>query len=584
MNNELIMELTKEYAPADRNAKLRGIMSKWSKTGLLKNLKEDKAQVVAQLLENQAVEARKQIIQEESSTTPNLAGYNKIAFPLVRRVFGQLLATELVSVQPMSLPSGLLFFLDFHFDRNNGGATAGGSVYGTRDNAPPNNNQQLDAVGADAASGGFYNFANIGYSRRNFLLSNTAPTYSGVTATSELLGNVTVSGYDFALIASGSTDLAAASQIRLATSGEATAGEMPETFRSLRAIKNLSATTRFGGMDPTLTVVTGGKVQIFGTWAGDATIPGPDVAWTNTTTTAAVLVGPARTSVSVDNGTNNLGDFESTSAIPEVNIAVSSVPVQAVTRKLKATWTPELAQDINAYHSVDAEVELTTILSDIISTEIDREILSALLSGASVRAAWSRMPGRYVTLNAAGNAVSTYSPVGTPTGVSTNAGFTGTSQDWYQTFAETLLTVSNEIHKRNLRSGANWLVTSPDVATVIEAIAYFKPNATFDPTEVQYSMGIEKVGTLSNRFTVYKDPYFPVDRVLLGYKGPGFLDAGYVYAPYVPLVFTPTIFEPNDFTPRKGAMTRYAHQMVRPSYYGNVKVVDLSVIGSPASV
>jgi len=586
MNNELIMEMTKEYAPADRNAKLQGIMGKWSKTGLLKNLKEDKAQVVAQLLENQAVEARKQIIQEESSTTPNLAGYNKIAFPLVRRVFGQLLATELVSVQPMSLPSGLLFFLDFHFDRNNGGATAGGSVYGQRDNAPPNNNQQLDAVGADAASGGFYNFAGIGYSRRNFLLSNAAPTFSGVTATSEMLGGVTVSGYDFSLIASGSTDLAAVSQIRLATSGEATAGEMPETFRSLRAIKNLSATTRFGGMDPTLTVLTGATVQIFGTWHGTAAMPttGPDVAWNNTTTTAAVLVGPARTSVSVDNGTNNLGDFESTSAIPEINIAVSSVPVQAVTRKLKATWTPELAQDINAYHSVDAEVELTTILSDIISTEIDREILSALLSGASVRAAWSRMPGRYVTLNTAGNAVATYSPVGTPTGVSTNAGFTGTSQDWYQTFAETLLTVSNEIHKRNLRSGANWLVTSPDVATVIEAIAYFKPNATFDPTEVQYSMGIEKVGTLSNRFTVYKDPYFPVDRVLLGYKGPGFLDAGYVYAPYVPLVFTPTIFEPNDFTPRKGAMTRYAHQMVRPSYYGNVKVVDLSIIGSPASV
>ena len=585
MNNDLIMEMTKEYAPADRNAKLKGIMGKWSKTGLLANLKEDKAQVVAQLLENQAVEARKQIMTEESSTTPNLAGYNKIAFPLVRRVFGQLLATELVSVQPMSLPSGLLFFLDFHFDRNSGGATAGGSVYGTRD-AGPNNNEQLDAVGADAASGGFYNFAGIGYSRRNFLLSNTAPTYSGVTATSEMLGGVTVSGYDFALIASGSTDLAAVSQIRLATSGEATAGEMPETFRSLRAIKNLSATTRFGGMDPTLTSLTAAKIQIFGTWHGTGAMPttGPDVAWLNTTTTAAVLVGPARTSVSVDNGTNNLGDFESTSAIPEVNIAVSSVPVQAVTRKLKATWTPELAQDINAYHSVDAEVELTTILSDIISTEIDREILSALLQGASVRAAWSRMPGRYVTLNAAGNTVATYAPVGTPTGVSTNMGFTGTSQDWYQTFAETLLTVSNEIHKRNLRSGANWLVTSPDVATVIEAIAYFKPNATFDPTEVQYSMGIEKVGTLSNRFTVYKDPYFPVDRVLLGYKGPGFLDAGYVYAPYVPLVFTPTIFEPNDFTPRKGAMTRYAHQMVRPSYYGNIRVVDLGVIGSPASV
>ena len=134
-----------------------------------------------------------------------------------------------------------------------------------------------------------------------------------------------------------------------------------------------------------------------------------------------------------------------------------------------------------------------------------------------------------------------------------------------------------------MRSGANWLVTSPDVATIIEAIAYFKPNATFDPTEVQYSLGVEKIGTLTNRFTVYKDPYFPVNNILVGYKGAGFLDAGFVYAPYVPLVFTPTIFEPNDFTPRKGAMTRYAEQMVRPEYYCKISVVDLNVIGSPSS-
>ena len=250
----------------------------------------------------------------------------------------------------------------------------------------------------------------------------------------------------------------------------------------------------------------------------------------------------------------------------------------AVTRKLKATWTPELAQDINAYHAIDAEVELTTILSDIIATEVDREILGSLLSGAAVKAAWSRSPGRYVT--ASGDVISTVAPL---LGGSTNQGFTGTNQDWYQTLAETIITVSNEIHKRNLRSGANWLVTSPDVATVIEAIAYFKPNATFDPTEVQYSLGVEKIGTLTNRFTVYKDPYFPADKILVGYKGPGFLDAGFVYAPYVPLVFTPTIFEPNDFTPRKGAMTRYASQMVRPEYYGRIQVVDLNVIGAPAS-
>jgi hypothetical protein len=247
---------------------------------------------------------------------------------------------------------------------------------------------------------------------------------------------------------------------------------------------------------------------------------------------------------------------------------------------LKATWTPELAQDISAYHAVDAEVELTTVLSDIISTEVDREILSALLSGAAVEAAWSRQPGRYVSI--ANGVVSDVTDNADASAISQNMGFTGTNQDWYQTLMETVNAVSNEIHKRNLRSGANWIVTSPDVATILESIAYFKPNASFDPSETQYSMGIEKVGTLSNRYTVYKDPYFPAGKLLVGYKGAGFLDAGFVYAPYVPLVFTPTIFEPNDFTPRKGAMTRYASQMVRPEYYGTVTVVDLGVVGSIA--
>ena len=573
------MEMTKEYSPVNQNARLGVIQEKWARTGLLKNLNEDKAQTVAQLLENQAVELRNQLINEES-VTHNVAGYNKIAFPLVRRVFGQLLASELVAVQPMSLPSGLLFFLDFKFDRSKSGATAGGSVYGDLAGGGHNNNEQLEGVGTQSASGGFYNFDAIGYSRRNFILSNSAPTFSGVTTTSELLGGVTVSGYDFTLSSSAHTDLGVPMEFRVSTSGEAEAGNNGETFRGLRAIESLSATKYFGVMDPTLTTVTAGKAQVFLNVCGAADPGGPDHVWTaNASLTAAVLVGPAMTKLATG-GTgggsqNHLGDFESTSAIPEINIAVSSVPVQAVTRKLKATWTPELAQDINAYHAIDAEVELTTILSDIIATEVDREILSSLLSGAAVKAAWSRSVGNYVAIQGDGSIAS----VSDPGGYSTNKGFTGTQQDWYQTLAETIITVSNEIHKRNLRSGANWLVTSPDVATIIEAIAYFKPNATFDPTEVQYSLGVEKIGTLTNRFTVYKDPYFPVDKILVGYKGPGFLDAGFVYAPYVPLVFTPTIFEPNDFTPRKGAMTRYASQMVRPEYFGRISVTDLGVIG-----
>ena len=571
--------MTQEYSPLNQNQRLGVIMEKWDRTGLLKNLSGHKAQVVAQLLENQAVELRNQMINEETQTG-NVAGYNKIAFPLVRRVFGQLLASELVSVQPMSLPSGLLFFLDFKFDRNKSGATAGGSVYGTLEDGGANNNTRLDGVGAQTADGGFYNFNSIGYSRRNFILTNSAPSYGGETTTSEVLNGATVSGFTFTLSDAAATDLANPIMFRVATSGEAESGNNGETFRGLRAIERLSGTSRFAQLDPTLTKISGSNVTVFLTTAGAVAAPngGIDLSWdpTDASLSAAVLVGPAQTSVSVDNGTNNLGDFESTSAIPEINIAVSSVPVQAVTRKLKATWTPELAQDINAYHAIDAEVELTTILSDIIATEVDREILGSLLSGARVNAAWSRAAGRYVSLDANGNV----STVQDPGGYSANKGFTGTQQDWYQTLAETITTVSNEIHKRNLRSGANWLVTSPDVASIIESIAYFKPNASFDGSEVQYSLGVEKIGTLTNRFTVYKDPYFPADKILVGYKGTGFLDSGFVYAPYVPLVFTPTIFEPNDFTPRKGAMTRYATQMVRPEYYGKITVADLGIIGS----
>lgn len=581
------MEMTKEYNPVNRDAKLKGIMQKWERTGLLNKLNEDKTQVVAQLLENQAVELRNVMLNEETQTG-GIAGYNKIAFPLVRRVFGQLLATELVAVQPMSLPSGLLFYLDFKYDRTNGGATQGGSVYG---DIARSANQQADGVGAQDATGGFYNFNSVGYSRRNFVISvddGTTPGFvsGGNTKTSDLLG-ATVYDYTFTLANGAAADLTALDQIRVSISAAAADTGLGETFRGLAAVGNLSNSTTagiaadgyMGNIDPTLTTATFDE----GTGNGTVTVwlnlnPGTADFWTKadgSSTTAAVLVGPAATSVDTDAGTNNLGDFESTSNIPEINIAVSSVPVQAVTRKLKATWTPELAQDINAYHAIDAEVELTTILSDIISTEIDREILGALLDGATVAANWSRIPGKYV--NAAGTTVNNSGL--SSAGGSANYGFTGTNQDWYQTLAETILSVSNEIHKRTMRSGANWIVTSPDVATILEAIAYFKPNATFDPTEVQYSMGIEKVGTLSNRFTVYKDPYFPSNKILVGYKGAGFLDAGFVYAPYVPLVFTPTIFEPNDFTPRKGAMTRYASQMVRPEFYGVVTVSDLSLVG-----
>ncbi|MAE81491.1 MAG: hypothetical protein CMB80_02055 [Flammeovirgaceae bacterium] len=577
---DIIQEMTKDYEVVNRKKELKRLVEKWERTGLLKKLKEDgsygyvgKKGIVARLLENQAAYLRSMQLSE-ATQTGNVANYNKIAFPLVRRVFGQLLANEIVSVQPMSLPSGLLFYLDFKWDRNKNGMTSGGSVYGQLDNGQPNNNAQLDGVGEQTASGGYYNMQS-GYSMRQFVIDDgsTAPTYSGVTATSQLLGGATVSGYNFTLSASGSTDLADLQHMRIQRYGELNF-DGSNTFRSLSALHSVSGGHYWGTFDHTMTYVTGALIQCFCSELGTI-----DVTWSAASVTAARLVGSARTNVSVDNGTNNLGDFESTSAIPEINLSVSSVAVTAQTRKLKATWTPELAQDLNAYHALDAEVELTTILSEVISTEIDRDILAQLLNGAAVKAAWSRSIGRYVKWVLNDN-VQTI----TPTSSYTYQNFHGTQQDWYQTLGETIIVVSNEIHKRNLRSGANWLVTSPEISSIIEAIATFKPNAVFDPTEVQYSLGIEKIGTLTNRFTIYKDPYFPVDKILVGYKGAGFLDSGFVYAPYVPLVVTPTIFEPDDFTPRKGVMHRAATQMVRPEYYGKLVVSDLHIIGEPASV
>jgi len=566
---KMLQEMTSDFRPFDQDVNLKRIIEKWSRTGLLKKLDEGKTKIIARLLENQAIDMRKQLMNE-GSEVGNMAGYNKIAFPLVRRIFGQILATELVSVQPMSLPAGLLFYLDFKYDRSKSGGSSGQSVFGNLTDGPPNNNQQLNALGEQTASGGFYNM-NTGYSKRNFWLSSysTAPTYSGVTATSQMLNGATVSGFNFTLASSAATDLGSLHEIRVATSGEANL-DGSKTFRSLQAIHSLTGTSYFGNVDHTMTVLTGALIQVF----CSKTPPGIATSWNGTSTTAAGLIGPARTSISVDNGTNNLGDFESTSAIPEITLAISSVPVVAETRRLKAQWTPELAQDINAYHALDAEQELTTILSEIITTEIDRDILAQLLNGAAVRAAWSRAIGRYVQWNVS-DIVSTVSLASTYT----YQAFHGTQQDWYQTLGETVNVVSNEIHKRNMRSGANWIVTSPDVASILEAIQSWRPMASYDPAETMFSMGIEKVGTLTNRYQVYKDPYFPSNKILMGYKGAGFLDTGFVYAPYVPLVVTPTIFDPNDFTPRKSVMNRAAMAMVRPEYYGVVTVVDLNAIG-----
>ena len=253
--------------------------------------------------------------------------------------------------------------------------------------------------------------------------------------------------------------------------------------------------------------------------------------------------------------------------IPEIDIKVSSIAVTAQSRKLRARWSPELAQDLNAYHSLDAEVELTQILSEQIALEIDREILNDLLTQADTRYYWSRKPGQFINKKTAATV--------------SGASFTGTVREWYETLVETIIDVGNEIHRKTLRGSANFIVVSPEVATILEASVMYRPSYTLDAegqVGTPFTIGAEKVGTLSNRFTVYKDPYFPRNQILVGYKGGSYLETGYVYAPYVPLIVTPTIFAPEDFTPRKGVMTRYGKKMVRSDFYGSVTVLGIDVI------
>jgi len=261
--------------------------------------------------------------------------------------------------------------------------------------------------------------------------------------------------------------------------------------------------------------------------------------------------------------------------IPEIDIKIESIAVTATTRKLRARWSPELAQDLNAYHSIDAEVELTQILSEQIALELDREILNDLLTqAAGANFFWSRAPGRFLN-KVTGNEILRSSAT------APGPNFTGTVREWYETLVETIIDVGNEIHRKTLRGSANFIVVGPDVATVLEAGTFYRPSYSIDGSGqvgAPFSIGAEKVGTLSNRFTVYKDPYFPRNKILVGFKGGSYLETGYVYAPYVPLIVTPTIFAPEDFTPRKGVMTRYGKKMVRSDFYGTVTCLDMNII------
>ena len=529
-------------------AETRQLKSKWEKTGLLEGMKERDQHSMAVLLENQA----KQLLDEatQTGTSSGSEEWSGVALPLVRRIFGEIASKEFVSVQPMNLPSGLIFFLDFKYGSAQGaeGQFGGKSLFGGTNVTGSATNFGR----TDAAVNGLYGEGQYGYSVNDAKVTVAA---SNITSASATWAEV---GFDTALSAS-----AAANKIVKLTITKAniSATADVDAVRSFKA-KNTAAVAAFNTTNSTLgqfNYVSGANVTLF--------VSASSLALAGGQTEVIYSVVPqdfARGDFE-DSTANSAGNTTTALDIPEIDLELKSEAIVAKTRKLKAVWTPELAQDLNAYHSIDAEAELTSMLSDYISLEIDLEILDMLKSNALTTEYWSATIGEEYN-----------SATGAWTGIGGIAGVAYQKNTWFQTLGTKLNKVSNKIHQLTLRGGANFIVASPDVCTILESIPGFVVSA--DKDAMSFAAGVTQVGAMSNRYTVYKNPYMTSNEILLGFRGNNFLETGAVYAPYVPLIMTPLVYDPQNFTPRRGVMTRYAKKMVRPEYYGKIYVKDLSLI------
>src|SRR6056300_1317320 len=511
----------------------RQLVDKWEPTGLLEGLEDEtKRHGMSVLLENQA----SQLIQEASVTGgQNAEEWSGVALPLVRRIFGELAAQDFVSVQPMNLPSGLIFYLDFRYRTNQSNFDANQNVHG------------VTSASGDATEG-LYGAGKFGYS-----INDTSVT-------------INTGSYSTASVSFADVDFEPSLSYSLTNLRKVTVAQSVFTNPDLDGIRAYeisgSAGSELDAAYPAYTKKSGADLVFI----VDPTTPTGADAFGNKSVELVFKYHKAPTDTT-------RGDFEATASgtgaesdagIPEIDIALRSIAIVAKTRKLKAVWTPELAQDLNAYHSVDAEAELTSLLSEYISMEIDLEILDMLIAGASAKTErWSAFVGREyeggLFKNTATNA-SAY-----------------TKGEWFQTLGNKIQSVSNAIHQKTLRGGANFIVISPETATILESIPGYATTSD-GAVDSSYAMGVQKVGLLNNRFNVYKNPYMQENQILVGFRGSNFLETGAVYSPYVPLIMTPLVYDPTNFTPRKGVMTRYAKKMVRSEFYGKVVVADVDKV------
>ena len=549
----LVQSLLTESAQtafSDQHGVAQKLAKKWAKSGLLEGLQDYDANNMSVILENQA----KQLVVESTTTNGNLntggatftpgtgEQWAGVALPLVRKIFGQIASKEFVSVQPMNLPAGLVFYLDFQYGNTKPPFAAGDSIYGT----PSANFGNL-------AQGALYGAGRFGYSLNQFSAS--------------------------VVILSSSVNIPVATYAEVDFNSDFSSSIVAGTIKKLSVpTSSLSGSLNIDGVRAF--TITSGAIAVADTLQQFTKLNGANVDFFVTASTAEFAATSSLT-VFYNKATdfNSRGDFEDRSGlpsvpnslsatsivIPEINVQMKSQTISAKTRKLKAQWTPEFAQDLNAYHSLDAEAELTGLLSEHISLEIDLEILDMLIQNAPTIEYWSAKVGQQINT--------------AQTGFESNtAGVYYTQMSWFQTLGIKLQKVSNIIHQRTLRGGANFMVVSPTVATILESIPGFAADTDGAADTMKYAFGVQKIGQLNSRYKVYKNPYMLENTILLGFRGNQFLECGAVYSPYVPLIMTPLVYDPNTFTPRKGIMTRYAMTMVRPEYYGLVFVSDLNVI------
>jgi len=568
-------------------------INKWDRLGFLDGLKGHVKENMAQLYENQASH-----LINEAASSDSSGSFETVVFPIVRRVFSKLLANDLVSVQAMNLPIGKLFYFIPKIQAYDQGQdpTAGGTHYAPfgAPNGPAN-----PQVGYSTNDKNLYDRFYEGneptldppglfdYSKGRFSAVTVNPTTVVWSSGSLVNSGYTAGTYRKVLLAVTGFTSAGAGKL-IGPDGQIMDNESFLADLSVNAVTTAGgAFSGLGSSDLLFRVVTqkygkgivayGSSTQSSfpgsaGSYGGnngyydnicdvtgtiyleiDISTPASITAdsldgYTGFTTTIAGLATAGSQFTSTFRVYEEL-EFED--KIGEVSFDLESVTVSVTERKLRAQWSPELAQDVSAFHNIDAEAELTALLSEQVAAEIDREILRDLRKGAAWQLRWD------------------YN--GWKRGTTANPLTQYTQKDWNQTLVTAINQLSAQIHKSTLRGGANWIVVSSEVSAIFDDLEYFHvSNAS--PDQDQYNMGIERVGTLAGRYQVYRDPYFPANQVLIGHKGTSLLDTGYVYAPYVPLQLTPTMYNPFNFTPIKGIMTRYAKKMVNNRFYGRITV------------